>query len=572
MTTPRRPRRQRKARPSAVPPLEVLLADPEVPEEPAEIPAAVLAPGPEPARIGESRRLKKLAAEKWLRENESLRLYEPLREADKFHASRRPTRLLRGSNRAGKTLTAAAEFARTVTGQDPFKKLKAADGLAVCVGLDEEQCGAVLYRKLCKPNAFRIIKDLVTGRWRVYRPWTDLERAAETRPAPPLIPKRFILDTSWQEKKREIPRMLKLTTGWTIYFFSSKAAPPQGWQIDIWWIDEECTSEAWLPELQARVVDNHGTGMWDATPQVANPQLYELHCRYEDGDDLVDEHVLLLSENPYIDEQAKEIFSRNLTEEERRVRIDGEFRLTGFRVYPEFSMQYHGYDAPSALPDDWARWLFVDPGRQVCAVLFVAVPPPGQRQNVYFYDELYLKGCDAEKFASAVKSKSDGVSYEAFYIDRHGAANHDTGSGKTVEAQYREALKRHGVASRLTGHGFALADDDPDAGILAFRELLRVRSDDTPRLQVARGRLPSLEWEMKHYHYQRDRNGLVSDKPVKKNDHLVDDCRYAATAPLRWHKPARPKKAKSEAVRSMEKKKKNKRERQRQRPTSVSMG
>jgi hypothetical protein len=62
-------------------------------------------------------------------------------------------RLFLGGNRSGKTLTAAVEVARIMTGQDPFGKQPKKDGIAILVGKDLNHCGKVMAKKLFRPDA-----------------------------------------------------------------------------------------------------------------------------------------------------------------------------------------------------------------------------------------------------------------------------------------------------------------------------------------------------------------------------------------------------------------------------------
>lgn len=469
---------------------------------------------------------------------ESLRIYEPLPIIQRFHEDRRRERLLRGSNRAGKTLAAAVEIARAVTGQDPSEKFPSRNGRAAIVGLDDRHNGQVLYRKLFRADAFKIIRDEASGQWRAFSPRRDAARKGESKPAPPLIPKRWIESIAWKEKKTSIPSTITLKNGWELYFFSSKGCPPNGIDIDLLWIDEEIENEAWWPEMVMRLLDRKGSAFWSATPQVASEHLWNLHVRAEEFPEQVGEHVALLEDNPHIDAEEKALASSRLvTDEERRVRIKGEFAMTGYRVYPNFSMSIHGYDLDGPVPRDWARFVAVDPGRQVCAVLFAAVPPPNHPTPcILFYEELYLKAADAEIFGKAVAEKMDGVWPEFFLIDSHAGRVHEMGCGLTVESQYVAALARHGVLTGCGAPSFVWAADDPKAGILAVHEAMRIKPDGLPTLRVARGRLPHFADEITRYHNKRVKK-IVTDEPEKKNDHLMDCLRYIVTARPVWSQP-----------------------------------
>lgn len=504
--------------------------------------------------------LRRTLAELSRRRCETLRFYQPLPIINAFHADRRDERLLRGSNRAGKTLGAAIELARAVTGQDPFEKYPKTDGRAALVGLDGRHCGDVLYRKLFRPGALKMILDADTEEWRAFSPALDAGREKEAKPAPPLIPWRFVKEVAWEERKRSIPSIIKLHNGWELTFYSSKGSPPNGIDIDLLWIDEEIENEAWWPEMVARLLDRQGKAMWSATPQVASEHLFNLHLRAEEVPDLVGEHIALLEDNPHIPQAEKiKLESRLASDEERRVRIKGEFAMTGFKIYPEFHPDLHNFDLRSSfpggvLPADWARFIAIDPGRQTCAVLFAAVPPPSYGRNMLLlYDELYLKNCDAEAFASAMRSKKDGVQPEVFLIDHQAGRISEMGSGKTVESQYSEALKKHGVRSARTGHGFVWGAADPTAGILSVHEYLRNKEDGKPSLFIALDRMKHFKHEIERYHYKKV-NKLVSDTPDKKHDHLMDCLRYITMYRPKWTKPRPVKKPVNYAVKAMRRK------------------
>ena len=521
---------------------------------------------PEPPRLSvpDKLRIKNLLSLLAQRRAEALRLYEPLAKLEPFHRSLARERLVRGSNRAGKTLTAAIEFSRAVTGQDPFGKYPQKNGRAWLVGRDGRHLGQVMYRKLFRADQFKIVQDPESGLWRAYRPWTD--KNLKPRPAPPLIPPRFVADMAWENKKEMTPSLVVLKNGWELLFLSSNAIPGVGSDIDLAWFDEEIENSGWYPETAARLLDRHGRFIWSATPQASTQQLYDLSCRAE-TDANVEEFIALLDDNPHIAGEEKLLLAAKLTDEERKVRIGGEFAISSFRVYPEFAMAIHGV-APFEIPSDWCTYVAIDPGRQVMAALFAAVPPPGRvdSDRVYLYDELYLQHCDAEKFGDAMQQKLQGKTPpQEFLIDGHAGRVSEMGSGLTIEEQYTRALRKRSIKSAATGWGFAWGSDDVKAGLSAFRDLLRIQAAGLPTLGVFGERLPKFEWEIGRYRYKSirtDSGKLPGDEPDKKNDHLMDCARYLAARGLTYVKP-RPVKTKTYVQKALEDKRLRKKERER---------
>lgn len=477
--------------------------------------------------------LRLAVAELKRRRVEALRLYEPLPLQAAFHASMARQRIIRGSNRSGKTIAAAVEVARALTGTDPFAKYPERDGRVFAVGLDLMFVAQVFFRKLFRAGAFKMIRDAAAGDWRAYRPWdeADRPRAREARPAPPLIPQRLIDTVSWEDKGKGIPKLVKLTTGWEIAFFASGSNIPQGMDLDLVWFSEELEGELWYPEMAARLLDRKGRFVWDATPQAGTDKLLELSERAEKcrgaADPPVEEFVALLAENPHIEEEEKALLADLLDDDEARVRIGGEFAAHGLRVFPEFNRTLHGRDVEE-VPAHWTRYMAVDPGRQVCAVLFAAVPPPGEQPfEVLLYRELYLRACSAAAFGEAAARAAAGDDFEAFVMDAHMGRQTEMGSGLTVEYQYGQALARHKVASRRTRHGFIPGMDDPYGGTELIRDYLRVNPDSNcPRLVYLRGQLPNFVVEMARYRYKRQ-GRVVTDQPETRGAvHMPATLRY----------------------------------------------
>jgi hypothetical protein len=487
---------------------------------------------------------------------EALRLYEPMDHIDVFHRCTAIERVLRGSNRSGKTLGAAVEFARAVTGQDPYRKYPKTGGRAFIVGKDGKHNSEVLYRKLFRKNAFRIIRDQHTGRWRSWRPWKqeDADREKETKPAPPLIPPHMVREVSWENKKEQVPNVVRLTNGWEIRFYSSLGSPPQGSDVDLVWFDEEIVDPEWYSEVAVRgTVDRNGRFMWSATAQKGGEQLYDLcqlaEQQLNDPEPRVVEVFAHIDKNKHFSNRQREIFRSKLTEEQRRIRIEGEFAFTSFRVYPEYDTNIHGTDW-FQIPGDWTRYYIVDPGRQVCAVLFAALAPPWEeawKDTILLYDELYIRRASAELFADRMQHKCDGNVFHAGVIDRHGSRITESGSGRTVEAQYSEALRAAGVSTVTTGHGFVWGSDDVISGIEAFRSLLHIRPSGRPGVMVFRERLPYFEYEISRYGYQR-KGEMLTDKPLQKNNHLMDCCRYLALFKPKWYPVPKGKRKKNPIV------------------------
>ena len=467
-----------------------------------------------------------------------------------MHACKASEVIVLGGNRSGKSLSTFVEDARAVTGQDPHGKYPAKDGNLVIIGRDWKHIGMVVYPMLFRAGAFKMIRDAQTGQWRGYDPVADKARSAEAKPAPPLIPPRMVKKIAWLLKSARYIQSCELTTGWTIYFFSSEGEPPQGFQADRVHIDEDLASEAWLPEMQARLADRKGRLCWSAMPHSKNDSLAGLSERAdaqaERADPDIVKFVLRFLDNPHIDEEEKrKNIERwaSLGEDVLRMRSEGEFVTDSILCYPTFSMAVHGYDRAdlpkNVVPDDWTRYATIDPGHSVTSVLFAAVPPTDDM--VLIYDQLYIRQCNAVIFGEKFAEKTKGQSFHAFIIDMHGGRIREIGSGRLPVELYTEQLRNRNVASEVTGSSFLAGCDDIAARMTATQSYLHIRPCGTPQLRILRGAVPDLEREMKRY--KKKVNYLagtyvVTDQPNTRGEvHACQCLEYLCAYRPRYHKP-----------------------------------
>src|SRR5579863_875276 len=492
------------------------------------------------------------------RKIEALRLYSPQPFQRDFHACIAYERIIRGGNQSGKTTAAAVEMARIVTNSDPHGKYPK-KGIAVVIGYDQDHIGKTIYPVLCKPGAFKMIRDGKRGNWRSWNPADpeDVAREHLAEPASPLIPRRFIgpKKVVWENAGEEVFSKMEFRTGWELWAYSSRAKLPQGFRADAVWIDEDLDDEEWLDEIQARVVAKKGRFFWSALPHSRNKGLVIMSKRAladerdAEGNPDVVEFRSRFSANPFISDAAKRKTVKAWQwsgSDIVRMRDEGEFVLDEFKVFPEFSMSLLGRSPFNAehkefkdgqLPREWCRYAVIDPGFVTGAVLFLAVTPAAFGDHVYLEDELYIPRCTADKLAQQMRLKMTGRSYRAFIIDDHGSRRTEA-SGKSIRQQYSEAMKRHRVHSEVTGYGFALGSDDVEARVMACHEWLSIREDGTTKLRVVEGRLPNFEMEIDQYMKKRQGKQTLQRPDDRALNHLMHCFQYAAAHKgLRYYKP-----------------------------------
>ncbi|NBV87955.1 MAG: hypothetical protein EBR88_00295 [Betaproteobacteria bacterium] len=260
----------------------------------------------------------------------------------------------------------------------------------------------------------------------------------------------------------------------------------------------------------------------------------------------ITKHVLRFLDNPHIDAEEK---SKNLErwaalgEDVLRMRSEGEFITDSILCYPTFTMHVHGYDREqlpqNVVPDDWCRYVAIDPGHAVTACLFAAVPP--DESMLLIYDQLYIRQCNAVIFGEKMAAKAERQRFHAFIIDMHGGRLREIGSGRLPVELYTEELRKHNVRSETTGSSFIAGCDDIPARMAAVQNYMHIRPSGTPLLRLLRGAVPDLERELKRYKKKTQFAGgtyIVTDAPNTRGEvHACQCLEYLCAYRPRYHKP-----------------------------------
>lgn len=470
------------------------------------------------------------------------------------------------SHNSGKTSATMCELAFALTGTHPQRDKYPLYGLrAIVVAKNMDKIGEVIWRCLGRPGAFKMTDDPETGEPRIERPG-DREAGLTMRSAPPLIPRRLLnlnKDVTWESKKSMIPKKIIIpSNGNECAFYSGQADPfsIQGTKLDLVIFDEEIEHDGWFAEAIARLVDKGGRFVWGATPQTGTQKLYDLYLKSQEDEELgvenplVKEFVLSIYDNPFISDQDRAMFLASLDDEDQiRVRIEGEHAISGFKIFNSyfFPRGVHGIE-PFQIPDDWTRFVAIDPGVQVAAAVFAACPPKNMPRDsedcldesiygdyIYVYDEIYIRRCDATRLANEIKGHIGSQVIHTMLLDHHGGNLTEIGSGKTPEQQYKDAFQKSRVPVPQVGRYFTYGSDDLSGGILRIKEFLRLREDGTPKLKILSGTCPQLVSAMSRYQWKVV-SGIMTDKPLAKNCDPVDCLRYLCMHPgVRYQKVER---------------------------------
>jgi hypothetical protein len=447
--------------------------------------------------------------------------------------------------------------------------------LAWIIAFEEVYIGDTIYRLLFEPGAFKIIRDKKTTEWRTWRPWEqeDFERENETKEAPPFIPERLIDEGGWgwESKAERIFNLCTLTDGTRIKAFPSGAAAKQGDPVDLIWVDEDIKNVNHVAEWQARLSDRRGKFLWSAFPHNHNEALLRMSQRAEDDQEECPENpdvfeiVLKHRENPYIPADEKKKRQKDWeswSEDERLARDEGQFLTDTVAMYPTFNKQIHCTprsdqkmwdkidkvmsQADGVPPNNWTRYLALDPGHAVTCVLLAAIPPPKEfGEAIVIYRELYLKRHNSDQLAEKLRPHVQAVPFEAFVIDWRCARMTGIGSGKTIWQQYQDSFRKYGIESARTGNAFLAGNDKPAAGCAVVRSKMQIRRDGTPITRIYAPLCPNLVRQKISYRKNVTGDATQDDPAKGQEDHAVDAERYLICMPLDYVKPSLAKKCPS---------------------------
>lgn len=533
-----------------------ILGDAPIPERPKPRPSLA---------VWEAER-RELYKRKLAIEMEAIRLYEPIPTGEQVHRCLAVWCVVDGSNRAGKSLTCAAECAYAILGCHPYGKYIKRNGLAWFVGLKEKHL-ILMYDSLFREGAFRVIRDEHTKLWRTMR-WdrndpTRLQAYDEayrekSRPAPPFIPRRMIATESMADKAKGIPGVHVLTNGWKIIWSPGGGEPEQGQHWNLVLFDEELVNPEFYKEAHRGMTKlAHETelqrprGLWPATSQVSNPELAELREKADKDPEskFVRRFTLYVKDNPYVSEADRAIFKEGLSEDDVATRYEGIPASTYRRIYPSYNpMGPHGVE-PFDIPVDWCIWAVTDPGRMHCATIFDAIDPDQAFHTIYSGFE--IRHGDAHEWAKAMKAHETkmGRRFQGIIFDQmRGRQTLDSLWSQTVAEQYWQALLQAGVTPVSCGNikgmgGFYPGLNNVEARERALLNMLAIRMDGpfegTSKFRVVRGGVPLLDKQIVQAHSD-PRNPEKRYKDKSQPSDYCETAEYCAAFNPNYHPPETP--------------------------------
>ncbi|MBR1746682.1 MAG: hypothetical protein IJ735_00550, partial [Clostridia bacterium] len=215
------------------------------------------------------------------------------------------------------------------------------------------------------------------------------------------------------------------------------------------------------------------------------------------------------SDNPFLDKEEVERFSKSLSSAEVDSRRFGRFRAESGLVYPEFDESVHVID-PFDIPYEWQDKISIDPGlRNPLSAHFYAVDYDG---NIYVVAEHYEAEKEVKYHAERIFAIADRLNWHRRYDGKLESLIDSAAGQRTLAASksVSELFFEVGIAVNPN------VNKEMFSGVSRVRELFAERP---PRIFIFRI-CTNLIRELKSYRWGDD------DLPKKYDDHCLDELRY----------------------------------------------
>jgi phage terminase large subunit-like protein len=272
------------------------------------------------------------------------------------------------------------------------------------------------------------------------------------------IPKAALVDGKFEKSFKSQPAPeLRLANG------SSVAFKTYDQDLDAWasaevhrvhWDEEPNTSKSaeLRSEASARLVSTNGDEIIGMTPLLGYSWVHDDVWMVRDTDPLVSVVQMGMDDNPWNSREAIAKFSARLTDDEKRMRLHGEFVHLGGMFFEEFRDRLHVVDPIS--PDHLQGQSIVcsiDPGRNRTGVTWTAFD---KENAALVFDEYNPKEAVVTQVAGEIKRRNRawGIKDITYVIDPS-ARNTSAINADQVEAAYarEEIYCQWGQNSRAAG-------------------------------------------------------------------------------------------------------------------------
>jgi len=429
----------------------------------------------------------------------SIYAYKPHEKQIVFHTSDAEEKLFIGGNRSGKTVGNVVECVWRLTKTHPFRP------------------------ELNKPGPIRgriVTVSLKEGLIKIVLPMFKA-----------LMPKRFLIDRSWERSYNKEERTLYLADGSFIEFMTYEQDLEKfaGTSRHFISFDEEPPRAIW-EECLMRLIDTDGDWWISMTPVEGLTWVFDLiYEPWEDGnrpETLVLE--VSMHDNPHLTQRGKDKILRNITDDaDRQAREEGRFvRIKGL-VYKDFNMKLHARST-FQLTKHHEIWTSLDTGwRHPAAWLWHAVDK--RTGHIVTFHEIVESERTIESLAAEILEwEAENIVSKGFSVyNRTGdpamkqVREH---TGTSVIGEYAKRGVYIGVEGVPAGAGSV------EIGVTKMTTYIQTLVNNTPLWTYYD--CPVLEKQMKNLRWEKYESRTMDLKKVekvtidKKNDDAPDSLRY----------------------------------------------
>ncbi len=181
----------------------------------------------------------------------------------------------------------------------------------------------------------------------------------------------------------------------------------------------------------------------------------------------------LVTDNKFMLEYDPQYIERldNLPEKERKALKYGDWDIYDGMFFPEFKRTLHVIE-PFLIPKEWNKYIAIDYGLDMFAVVFVAV---SEKKKAYVYKEIHKSNLIVSDACQMLKSYMRGETYKGIYAPRDlWNRNRDTGKS-TAELFYEGGIM------------LELASSDRIGGWLNVKEWIKpkkARNEQTGKIYI----------------------------------------------------------------------------------------
>jgi phage terminase large subunit-like protein len=425
-------------------------------------------------------------------EQDRLSLYFPTPKQQIFHSFRTPVRLFSGGNQSGKTTAGL--------GDDLIQ------------ALDEEDLPSHLREYKCFHPPFLC---------RIMAPSFSVLNTVIYQKLQELLPPHTLASGNWGKAFDRLTQTLHFANGSKFFFMSydQDVSKMGGASINRVHYDEE-PPLAVRGECRVRVMAKEGDEIFTQTPVEGLTWSFDglwipaTNEDYEVAPDVwiaEDTSVVRvdMDDNPTLTENAKRLTLAGYSAEERQARKEGRYVALHGLVYSDFRRSRHLI--PETMPPKNTNVIVgIDPGiRNRAAVVWAYLTAEDQ---MVVFAEGYYEGYTVRQVCDEIKKGNEFYEVKPlFYVIDPAARNKQHQTGRSDQMEYAD----HGIVTIAGQH-------DLRPGINRVKERL-----ETDRLSFT-ANCQNLIKEIERYRWKNPPKNAedAPEKPVKRDDHLLDALRY----------------------------------------------